>query len=454
MLFGKNKHGGFMDEIRCDEPSYLIWKWHPVGAQEGDNKRENAIRCESSLRVKDGEVAVFVYKQKDGSMQDFIVGPFDQTIKTANFPVLASIVGLAYDGGTPFQAEVYFINLAQIIQVRFGVPFFDVYDPRFDDFGVPVAVRGTISFKIGDYREFIKLHRLNNFSLDDFQRQIRDIVIRYVKDTVANAPATNNIPLVQIETKTAQINDLVELYIRERLKENFGVDVSGVDIAAIELDKSSDGYRQLMRVTKDVTSATVQAETAAKVKDIADKQHIEVEHYGESLRIQREEAQYAQHKQTQTSNLGAFQVEKQAEVGIAGAEALGQMGANGAGNINLGGNGSGDGFNMTAMMASMAVGGAVGQNIAGSMNNMMSGINQLTQSGITPPPVPNVVYHVAANGQATGPFDLNTLKQMSSAGKFTSESLVWKAGMAEWEKAGTIDELKSIFVIIPPIPSM
>lgn len=454
MLFGKNKHGGFMDEIRCDEPSYLIWKWHPVGAQEGDNKRENAIRCGSSLRVKDGEVAVFVYKQKDGSMQDFIVGPFDQTIKTANFPVLASIVGLAYDGGTPFQAEVYFINLAQIIQVRFGVPFFDVYDPRFDDFGVPVAVRGTISFKIGDYRKFIKLHRLNNFSLDDFQRQIRDIVIRYVKDTVANAPATNNIPLVQIETKTAQINDLVELYIRERLKENFGVDVSGVDIAAIELDKSSDGYRQLMRVTKDVTSATVQAETAAKVKDIADKQHIEVEHYGESLRIQREEAQYAQHKQTQTSNLGAFQVEKQAEVGIAGAEALGQMGANGAGNINLGGNGSGDGFNMTAMMASMAVGGAVGQNIAGSMNNMMSGINQLTQSGITPPPVPNVVYHVAANGQATGPFDLNTLKQMSSAGKFTSESLVWKAGMAEWEKAGTIDELKSIFVIIPPIPSM
>jgi membrane protease subunit (stomatin/prohibitin family) len=454
MLFGKNKHGGFMDEIRCDEPSYLIWKWHPVGAQEGDNKRENAIRCGASLRVKDGEVAVFVYKQKDGSMQDFIVGPFDQTIKTANFPVLASIVGLAYDGGTPFQAEVYFINLAQIIQVRFGVPFFDVYDSRFDDFGVPVAVRGTISFKIGDYRKFIKLHRLNNFSLDDFQRQIRDIVIRYVKDTVANAPATNNIPLVQIETKTAQINDLVELYIRERLKENFGVDVSGVDIAAIELDKSSDGYRQLMRVTKDVTSATVQAETAAKVKDIADKQHIEVEHYGESLRIQREEAQYAQHKQTQTSNLGAFQVEKQAEVGIAGAEALGQMGANGAGNINLGGNGSGDGFNMTAMMASMAVGGAVGQNIAGSMNNMMSGINQLTQSGITPPPVPNVVYHVAANGQATGPFDLNTLKQMSSAGKFTSESLVWKAGMAEWEKAGTIDELKSIFVIIPPIPSM
>ncbi len=161
-----------MNEIRCDEPSYLIWKWHPAGTQPGANKQENAIRWGSSLRVKDGEVAVFVYKQKNGTMQDYIVGPFDQMIETANFPVLASIVGLAYGGGTPFRAEVYFINLARIIQVRFGVPFFDVYDPRIMDFGVPVAVRGTISFRITDYREFVKLHRLSNFNLDDFQKQI------------------------------------------------------------------------------------------------------------------------------------------------------------------------------------------------------------------------------------------------------------------------------------------
>ena len=174
-LFHKARSvGGFLDQIRCDEPSYLIWKWHPVGSVPGNNNRENAIRWGSSLRVKDGEVAVFVYRQSDGTMQDFIVGPFDKKIETSNFPVLASIVGFAYAGGTPFQAEVYFINLANIIQVKFGVPFFDVYDPRFLDFGVPVAVRGSVSFKISDYREFIKLHRLNTFNLEDFQRQIRD----------------------------------------------------------------------------------------------------------------------------------------------------------------------------------------------------------------------------------------------------------------------------------------
>lgn len=434
-LFRKEKTGGFMDEIRCDEPSYLIWKWHPAGIRQGFSDRENAIRWGSSLRVKDGEVAIFVYKQKDGVMQDYIEGPYDDIVKTANFPVLASIVGLAYEGGTPFQAEVYYINLARIIQVKFGVPFFDIYDPRFLDFGVPVAVRGTISFKISDYKEFIKLNRLNTFTLESFQKQIRDAVCRYVKDVVANAPAQNNIPVIQIETKIGLINDVTELNIKDRLRENFGVDVSGVDISAVEIDKTSEGYRQLMSVTKDITATKIQAET---------------QDYVERLRIQREEGQYSMHKQTQTQNIGAFQVEKQAEVGVAGAQALGQMGANGAGDVNLGGNG--DGFNMAAMMASMAVGGAVGQNIAGSMNSMMSGINQPIPSNVTPPPINNSTYYVAINGQATGPFNIATLKQMLNQGRFSSESLVWKEGMTNWMMANQVDELKTLFVSIPPIP--
>lgn len=434
-IFKKPKAGGFMDEIRCDEPSYLIWKWHPNGSQLGNNNRENAIRWGSSLRVKDGEVAVFVYKQKDGTMQDFIEGPFDKTIKTENFPILASIIGLAYDGGTPFQAEVYFINFAKIIQVKFGVPFFDVYDPRFMDFGVPVAVRGTISFQISDYRQFIKLHRLNSFNLEDFQKQIKDAVIRYVKDVVTNAPSANNIPVVQLETKTSQINDVVEYNVSLRMKEDFGVEIKGVDIGTIEIDKASEGYRQLMSVTKDVTATRIHAETTD---------------YVERIRIQREEGQYAMHKQTQSANLGAFTVEKQAEVGIAGAEALGQMGAVGAGSVNLG-DGS-TGFNPAAMMAGMTLGGVVGQNIANSMNGMMAGMSNVQQA-MTPPPLPKVQYHVAVNGQATGPYDLSALAQLITSGVLTKDTLVWKNGMENWDKAENQPDINALFAnSMPPIP--
>ena len=434
-FFNKNKGGLLADVIRCDEPSYLIWKWHPAGSEAGANKRENSIRFGSALRVKDGEVAVFVYKQKDGAMQDFIVGPFDQTIKTANFPVLSGIIGAAFDGNSPFQAEIYFINLAKLVQVKFGVPFFDVYDPRFLDFGVPVAVRGTINFAINDYREFVKIHKLENFSLNEFQTQIKDAVIRYVKGVVANAPATHNIPVVQLETKVATINEAIECDIKERMRETFGVEVSGIDLSAIEIDKTSDGYSQLAAVTRDLTSATVRAQTAANI-----------ENYTESLRIQREEAQYAQHKATQSANLGAFQIEKQAEVGIAGAEALGQMGANGAGNVDLGNGGAG--FNPAAMMASMAVGGIVGQNIAGTMNTAINGQNQ------TPPPVPTKSYYIAVDGQPKGPHELNALKQMAESGALYEDSLVWTQGMEEWKKASEIEAFSEVLKNkMPPIPT-
>ena len=165
-LFGKKSEGGLMDVIRCDEEEYLVWKWRPSGSVNSTHK-ENAIRYGSSLRVKDGEVAVFVYKQSDGKMQDFIVGPYDDTIKTANFPVLTNIVGLAFGGASPFQAEIYYINLSGNVHIRFGIPYFEIFDPRFLDFGVPMAVRGTITFNITDYKAFIKLNRLINFELID-----------------------------------------------------------------------------------------------------------------------------------------------------------------------------------------------------------------------------------------------------------------------------------------------
>lgn len=449
-LFSKKIGTNFTDVIRCDEPDYLIWKWRPDGRRLGESRRENSIRWGSSLRVRDGEVAVFVYSRDDGSNQDYIVGPADVALKTDNLPVLSSIIGLAYAGGTPFQAEVYFINLARIIQVKFGVPYFDVYDPRFEDFGVPVAVRGTISFQIGNFSEFVRLHRLTDFSVEDFQSQIKDATARYVKDIVANAPAAHGIPIVQLESKLSEINDTIEYDLKQRLSEDFGVIVSGVDIGAIEIDKSSDGYHQLMSVTKELSAATARAEAEAKVRDIATKQEAEAEHYRETLRIQREEMQYAQRKQTQTANFGAYQVETQGEVGIAGAQALGQMGKNSAGHVNAGG---GIGIDPIGMATGMAVGEAVGKNIAKVLNCALSDAER-TISPMAPPPISTVSYYVAVNAKATGPYDFSALEAMAASGALQGSTLVWKQGMSDWERADAIEEISKLPGLnIPPIPT-
>ena len=39
-------------------------------------------------------------------------------------------------------------NLSKGSQVNFAVPYFDVFDPRLQDYGVPVSVHGTIVYSI------------------------------------------------------------------------------------------------------------------------------------------------------------------------------------------------------------------------------------------------------------------------------------------------------------------
>lgn len=428
-LFGNKKEGGMMDVIRCDEQEYLVWKWRPSG-EANSTKKENAIRYGSSLRVKDGELAVFVYK-KEGENQDFIIGPHDQTIKTANFPVLTSIVGTAFGGASPFQAEIYFMNLSGNVQIKFGIPYFDVFDPRFADFAVPMAVRGTLTFNLTDYRAFIKLNRLINFELDDFKKQIKDAVTKNIKGVVANIPADNGIPVLQMERKIFEINDLVGKYLGPRLETDFGVNMKAFDIANIEADKESEGYIELRNVTADQTKKRVTATTDNYIKNEE-----------EMLRIQREEAQRAQKLQTEGMNMSAHQLNQQTDVAKTAAESLGKMGGGGSG-------GGGGAMDPGSMMASMAMGGAVGSGMAGAIGGMMGGMNQPNQ---TPPPTPQIQYSVSVNGQQSGPFGWPELQQMSQNGQLTKETYVWKQGMSEWAMAGQVQELAALFNAAPPPP--
>lgn len=442
-FFSKSKSGGLMNVIRCDQPEYLVWKWRPEGQDANSTKRENSIRYGSSLRVKDGEVAVFVYKQKDGTMQDYILGPYDETIKTANFPVLSSIVGLAFGGDSPFQAEIYFINLSGNIQIRFGIPYFDVFDPRFMDFAVPMAVRGTITFNITDYKAFIKLNRLINFEIEDLKSQIKDAVTKYVKQIVANCPVDNQIPVLQIERKVLEINDMITNYLAPRLSNDFGVTLKGLDISAIEPDKESEGYQKLRSITADLTAKTVQAQTDINIRNMEETQRINAENLEETLRIQREEAQRAQRLQSETTFIGAHALNQQANVLGRAADSLGTMTA-------MGGNG---GMNPAGMMTGMALGGAMGGQMAGMMNQMGNQMNSQMQQGSVPPPPPTAApFMIYLNGAQAGPFDIQQLSQLASSGQINPQTYVWRQGMANWALAGQVPELQALFMPATPPP--
>ena len=411
-LFGKGKSGGLMNVIRCDEAEYLVWKWRPEGQAANSTTRENSIRFGSSLRVKEGEVAAFVYKQGNGQVMDYIVGPYDGAIKTDNFPILAGIIGTAFGGESPFQAEIYFINLQSNNQIKFAIPYFDIADPRSLDITVPFAVRGSITFNLTDYKNFIKLNRLVDFNLEAFSNQIKGAVTKYVKSFVSNCPVEMQLPVLQLERKVVEISDMVKSRLAPIFEEDFGVNLKRFDISAIEPDKESEGYLEFSRLTKEQQLRRAEIDT---------------ENYERQTRLS-----------TESQFIQAHAIDVQADVMKAAAQNMG-------GSMDMGG-----GMNPAGMMMGMAVGGAMGQTMAG----MMGGMGQAAQMGgqpVSAPPVPpTVTFMIANNGQQSGPYTIPQIQQFIAAGQITKQTYVWKQGMANWAFAETVPELAGLFAPTPP----
>ncbi|MBL1217654.1 MAG: SPFH domain-containing protein [Planctomycetes bacterium] len=112
-------------------------------------------------------------------------------------------------------------------------------------------------------------------------------------------------------------------------------------------------------------------------------------------------------------------------------------------------NNEGGGSGLAAGGLGAGLGIAFGQQMANSMGPAQPGASPTG----SPPPIPGAAapaFFVAVNGQQTGPFDMTTLKTQVQAGRVTRETLVWKAGMAQWTAAGSVAELAPLFESVPP----
>jgi membrane protease subunit (stomatin/prohibitin family) len=64
-----------------------------------------------------------------------------------------------------------------------------------------------------------------------------------------------------------------------------------------------------------------------------------------------------------------------------------------------------------------------------------------------PPPVPGAAWWIAEGGQPQGPF---TPEQLAGSGRLRPDTLVWRAGQADWQPAASIPALASFLRPPPP----
>lgn len=345
-------------------------------------------------------------------------------------------------------------NLSKGSQLNFAIPYFDVFDPRLQDYGVPVSVHGAVVYAIEDMDLFHSVNRNEGYSDETFKNKLRGQLTKFIKSVVSNAPSDAQIPVVQIERKIFEISELIQQRVTPQVEKLFGITIRSLDITGINVDKESRGYRELKALTADLEKERMMAQHNAQIsnfnlnndlqQDMLKKQselnldamgrrqeldlggqeelqRMNLENQRETMRIQREEMQRASRLQTEQTFMGAHQA-----------------------NLNAGvlNNATDNGIN------------AFRQQSMGGMNNMgqMGGAPQMPGMGTA---VPQVQYFIGINGQQYGPCDWNKLQQLVQQGQLTQQSYVWKNGMAQWEFAGNVAELAPLFQgTAPQMPGM
>jgi membrane protease subunit (stomatin/prohibitin family) len=159
------------------------------------------FRFGSQLIVQEGQAAVFV---RQGQALD-VLGPGSHTLSTGNIPILAGLIGMVTSGRTPFTAEVYFVNLKDLPQVRFGTnPPLVMDTPGRSPGFMLLQTFGVVDIGIEDAGRFLKQYGIGKpiLRLGDFGDRIQAMLLGQLAKLLSAQQITG------IQAANAMLDDL------------------------------------------------------------------------------------------------------------------------------------------------------------------------------------------------------------------------------------------------------
>ncbi len=203
--------GEFIDIIEWLDPTSdtLVWRFERYG---------NEIKYGAKLVVREAQAAVFI---NEGQLAD-VFGPGTHTLETENLPILSTLQGWKYGFRSPFKAEVYFANLRQFTDLKWGTknPVM-LRDTEFG--GVRLRAFGTYAMRIKDpARCLLQIVGTDGrFTTGEIKEQLRNLIVTRFTDLVAES----RIPILDL----ASNYDELGRYVQEKLGpefEEYGLEIT------------------------------------------------------------------------------------------------------------------------------------------------------------------------------------------------------------------------------------
>lgn len=171
------------------------------------------FRLGSQLIVRESQAAVFF---RDGKALD-VFGPGRHTLSTMNIPLLANLISLPFGGKSPFRAEVVFVNMADLLDMKWGT--MEPVTFRDSEFGmVRLRAFGTYAMAIQDPQLFVNkiVGTQGLYETGQIEDYLRSIIISRFNDimgesmtTLLDLPARYN--EVSAELKASVSDDFANL---------------------------------------------------------------------------------------------------------------------------------------------------------------------------------------------------------------------------------------------------
>ncbi len=363
----------------------LVWK-HPI----------EDFNLGSQLIVHESQEAVFF---RDGQALD-LFGAGRYTLETQQLPMLEKLYKLPTDTEGTFHSEVYYINLATQMGIKWGTDSkVRLFDPS-SGLYVELGASGEFNIRVTNSRKLLLkvvgttdgLSAAALLGNSDTKGIFRSLVMTQVKSFLAQTIKENNISVLEIDEKLMELSEALRTRINEKLDE-YGLVMPEFFVARIVTPDDDPNFRRMKEqyaaqylLVREEEIKRKEAEAAAERKAVEARTAAQMKIIGaqgeaEALKIQKQAEAEAYRMQAEAEAMEmkmkgyTYQQETARQVGL---EAM----QNG-----LTGGGEGGGSGLLGDIASLgvtlgAVGGVMGMT-KDAMNPVMESMKSVTETNAT-----------------------------------------------------------------------
>lgn len=221
-----------IDIIKYDgDPDIFAWKYP-----------SEELGTWTQLIVNESQEAVLV---KSGKICD-VFGSGRHTLETANIPLLNNLINLPFGGRSPFTAEVWYVNKAYNLDIKWGTPTpIQIQDPKYGIF-IPVRSNGAFGIHVSDSEKFlVKLvSTMGVFDKMSVTKYFRSLYVTTVKETISTYLIHKRVSVLEINAYIDELSQHMKDKIQPIMDE-YGIELVSFHVNEISVPEDDAAVKQL-----------------------------------------------------------------------------------------------------------------------------------------------------------------------------------------------------------------